>query len=93
MTHTFHRDILKVRTGEGSKPPLRGGKVEGTSAAVTTEVEAILAEMNGEVGLRKRRNLEVLRERCLGALAPGGEVDVDMRGLLEFSKERKPRNE
>lgn len=73
--------IFKVRTGEGAQPSYRGGKVQGTTEAIVTEVEHVLAEMKGAVGERKRKNLQALRQEVLGSLAEGGDATVALRGL------------
>ncbi|KAG8996339.1 hypothetical protein FRB94_008385 [Tulasnella sp. JGI-2019a] len=78
-------ELIQVRTGEGAQPPARGGKVEGTPAAVTAELKQILSEIKGEVGERKRKNLQVVRQQTFDALAEGGEVRKDMHALLKLA--------
>ncbi|KAG8864346.1 hypothetical protein FRB96_006168 [Tulasnella sp. 330] len=82
--HAAHMTQV-VRVGGAAQPPARGGKVEGTPAAVAAEFRLILSEMKGEVGERKRRNLQVVRQQTLDALKVGGEVEKDMRACLRFA--------
>lgn len=77
--------LVQVRTGEGAKQPFRGGKVEGTPNAVAAELRQVLAELNGEVGEHKRKNLQVLRQKSLEAVAEGGEVQQAMHVLLSYA--------
>ncbi|KAG8995280.1 hypothetical protein FRB93_001174 [Tulasnella sp. JGI-2019a] len=78
-------ELIQVRTGEGAQPPARGGKVQGTPAAVAAEFRQVLSEINGEVGKRRRKNLEVLRQKMFDALAEGGDVKKDVQALLKFA--------
>ncbi|KAG8871374.1 hypothetical protein FRB97_008769 [Tulasnella sp. 331] len=74
-----------VRVGEAAQPPARGGKVEGTPAAVAAEFKLILSEIKGEIGERKQKNLQAVRQQTLDALKEGGEVERDVRACLRFA--------
>ncbi|KAG8845874.1 hypothetical protein FRB96_002242 [Tulasnella sp. 330] len=74
-----------VRLGEGAKPPARGGKVEGTPAAVAAEFKQVLSEIKGAFGERKRENLMALRQEIFDALKEGGEAQKDMRPCSQLS--------
>lgn len=81
-----HSSFLQVRTGDGAKPPHRLGGVEikGTSEALAVEFNQVLTDLRGEIGERKRKNLEVLRKGVLEALAEGGEVARESREALNY---------
>ncbi|KAG8870885.1 hypothetical protein FRB97_009269 [Tulasnella sp. 331] len=78
-------ELMQVRAGEGAQPPARGGKVEGTPDAVTAELKQILIDLKGEVGERKRKNLEAVRKQTLDALSEGGEVRKDVQAVLKLA--------
>ncbi|KAG8840548.1 hypothetical protein FRB96_009063 [Tulasnella sp. 330] len=71
-----------VRTGDGARPPARGGKVEGTSEAVAAEVEQVLADLGGPVGERKRKNLGIVRRKMLDDMREGGLATSLYRALI-----------
>jgi len=80
-------ELLQVRTGLGAVPPLRSGgklKIEGTEEAVAAEVEQIVKDLKGEVGDRKRKNLERVRRETFEALAEGGDAYVATKELLQY---------
>ncbi|KAG8878583.1 hypothetical protein FRB98_006052 [Tulasnella sp. 332] len=74
-----------IRTGEAAQPPARGGKIEGSPAALTAEFKQIISEIKGDVGERKRKNLMALRQQTFNALKEGGEVQKDMRACLHLA--------
>ncbi|KAG8858440.1 hypothetical protein FRB96_005325 [Tulasnella sp. 330] len=80
-----------VRTGDGARPPARGGKVEGTSEAVAAEIEQVLADLVGSVGERKRKNLGVVRQKMLDDMKEGGVCDMALKGLLDLVPTNAPR--
>lgn len=53
------------------------------------EFRQVLTELGGEVGDRKRKNLDALRERVSKELAPGGPVDKEIGELLTFTYSAK----
>ncbi|KAG8849861.1 hypothetical protein FRB96_000606 [Tulasnella sp. 330] len=73
-----------VRIGEAAQPPARGGKIEGTPAAVAAEFKQVLSEIKGPVGERKRKNMMDLRQKMMDALKEGGEVRKDVYACLRF---------
>ncbi|KAG8874086.1 hypothetical protein FRB97_006176 [Tulasnella sp. 331] len=74
-----------IRVGDAMKPPARGGKIEGTPAAVATEFKQILSEIKGAIGERKRGNLMALRQQMFEALKEGGEVQSDMDACIKLA--------
>ncbi|KAG9007968.1 hypothetical protein FRB94_008292 [Tulasnella sp. JGI-2019a] len=78
-------ELLQVRTGAGARPPYRGGKIEGTPEAVASEFNQVLVEIKGEIGQRKRKNLEAVRQRLLDATKEGGEAEVDLKRVLNLA--------
>ncbi|KAG9026666.1 hypothetical protein FRB95_008565 [Tulasnella sp. JGI-2019a] len=81
-------ELLQVRTGVGARLPYRGGKIEGTPEAVASEFHQVLVEVNGVVGQRKRKHLQVVRRRLLHAMNEGGEAEVDLKKLLDLAEHR-----
>ncbi|KAG8975328.1 hypothetical protein FRC05_005887 [Tulasnella sp. 425] len=77
-------ELVQVRTGPGARPPHRGGKVIGTDEAIAAEIRQILADLKGEVGQRKRRNILAMQRKFLEAKAPGGSADLALKALVEF---------
>ncbi|KAG8867582.1 hypothetical protein FRB98_004100 [Tulasnella sp. 332] len=75
-------ELIQVRTGDGARPPARGGKVEGTSEAVAAEVEQVLADLGGPVGERKRKNLGIVRRKMLDDMREGGLATSLYRALI-----------
>lgn len=75
----------KVRTGHGVRPPYRGGRVEGTKEALAGELKRVFQELGGEIGQRKAKNLEALREKLRDSLTEGGEVDDDIKGCIAYA--------
>lgn len=59
--------------------------MEGTPDAVATELKQVLEELKGEVGDRKRKNLQVLRQKSFDAVAKGGETQRGIKDLLEYA--------
>ncbi|KAG8876178.1 hypothetical protein FRB97_004356, partial [Tulasnella sp. 331] len=84
-------ELIQVRTGDGARPPARGGKVEGTSEAVAAEIEQVLADLVGSVGERKRKNLGVVRQKMLDDMKEGGVCDMALKGLLDLVPTNAPR--
>ncbi|KAG8854670.1 hypothetical protein FRB96_007355 [Tulasnella sp. 330] len=78
-------ELVQVRTGEGAQRPLRGGKVEGTPDAVAAELRQVLVELESKVGERRRKNLQVLRQKSLEAVADGGEAQKGIQDLLRYA--------
>ncbi|KAG9007266.1 hypothetical protein FRB93_008089 [Tulasnella sp. JGI-2019a] len=77
-------ELIQVRTGVGAGPPARGGKVEGTPEAVAAEFKQVLAEINGPVGERKQKNLNIIRQQFLDASKQGGEAEIALKGLADL---------
>ncbi|KAG9002475.1 hypothetical protein FRB94_003835 [Tulasnella sp. JGI-2019a] len=80
-------ELMQVRTGKGAAAPYRGGKVEGTSEAVAAEFKQVLADLKGEVGDHKRRNLQKLHQQFVDAMREGGQCEGDLRELLSITPE------
>jgi len=78
-------ELIQVRTGNGARPPYRGGKVEGTAEALEAELKEVLIQLAGEVGERKRNNLQAVRQSILDAMAEGGEVEGELKELMSFA--------
>lgn len=52
--------------------------------AITVEVEQILEDLKGQVGERKKKNLETLRRRIFAGFEEGGETTTAMKALVDF---------
>lgn len=75
----------QIRVGPGAKPPMRGGTIEGTEEAISTEIRDIVRDMLGAVGNRKRKNLEVVRDELVASLRSGGSVDQQTGDILDYA--------
>ncbi|KAG8927744.1 hypothetical protein FRC01_006990 [Tulasnella sp. 417] len=77
-------EVVQVRTGPGARPPRRGGQVVGTDEAIAAEIRQVVADLKGEVGQRKRMNIEAVQRQFLEAKTPGGSADLALKALVEF---------
>lgn len=78
--------MIKVRTGYAAKPPLRGGTFEGTDEAIATEIEGVVDDLRGGVGLRKGKNLQDFRKVVFRARQEGGSSAQAMDDLLALGR-------
>jgi len=63
---------------------MRGGNIEGTEEAVSAEIEQVIADLDGDVGARKKRNLEQLRHNMMQSMEEGGESHREIGNLIDF---------
>ncbi|KAG9045077.1 hypothetical protein FS837_007066 [Tulasnella sp. UAMH 9824] len=77
-------ELVQIRTGPGARPPRRGGQVVGTDEVIAAEIRQVVADLKGEVGQRKRKNIEAVQKKFLEAKAPGGSADLALKALVEF---------
>ncbi|EKM54549.1 glycosyltransferase family 1 protein [Phanerochaete carnosa HHB-10118-sp] len=79
-------ELFEVRTGEsGLKPIYRTGKAPtGTLEAVREEAITVLGKAFGEDGVKKRANIQRLREASLKLWKEGGEAHVAAEQLLDW---------
>ncbi|KAH9832558.1 uncharacterized protein C8Q71DRAFT_258990 [Rhodofomes roseus] len=77
-------EIFQGRTGPGLKPIHRLGKApEGTLDSVKEEAREILLNAFGEDGIRKRENVQALRQRTLDARSKRGTSTHDIHVFLD----------
>ncbi|GJJ16165.1 hypothetical protein Clacol_010445 [Clathrus columnatus] len=77
-------ELLEVRTGLGLKPLHRGYHPKGTMEALEEEARFILNDaFKGEGGIRKRKNIEELRNRVRNGVKEDGESSKDLSRFIE----------
>lgn len=84
----FHQ----VRTGPGAIDPARGGKIVGTDEAIAEEVQQVIDDLKGDVGARKRKNLDRVRRETFDALEIGGPAYMATRELVAYGTPKRVPN-
>ncbi|GJJ16167.1 hypothetical protein Clacol_010447 [Clathrus columnatus] len=77
-------ELIEVRSGLGLKPMYRGCQPKGTMEALQEEVRTVLQEaFHGKEGLRKRKNIQELREKIKDGLKENGDTTKDLMRFIE----------
>ncbi|GJJ05885.1 hypothetical protein Clacol_000072 [Clathrus columnatus] len=77
-------ELLEVRTGLGLKTLHRGYHPKGTMEALEEEARFVINDaLKGEGGIRKRKNIEELRNRVRNGVKEDGESGKDLSRFVE----------